>query len=120
MGQVVVIVRSRAPAPKGLPPLPAVVEDRSWRQEAKCRSVGPDLFFPKYDDQNDSTRDLVTVRQAKQFCNGENPDWPGVCPVLMECALYAIKNEEMEGVWGGRSERERKRYAAELRKLGLL
>lgn len=119
MGAVVIRIRSRPPAPD-LPPLPEVVKERRWRLEAKCRSVGPALFFPKYDDENEFVRDLITVRQAKSFCNGEHPDWPGECPVRLECALYAIKTEQFEGVWGGKSERERKRFATQLRREGRL
>ena len=39
--------------------------------------------------------------RAKKICNG--------CPVIQQCLEYAIVNRENDGVWGGASERERRR-----------
>ena len=53
---------------------------------------GTEAFFP---EKGGSTRD------AKRVC--------GVCPVREECLQYAMDNDERFGIWGGLSERERRR-----------
>ncbi|MDA8285923.1 MAG: WhiB family transcriptional regulator [Actinomycetota bacterium] len=67
-------------------------EDRSWQRRANCMGVDPDLFFP---DRGTSTR------EAKEVCRG--------CVVREECLEYAITHSEKFGIWGGLSERERRR-----------
>lgn len=59
--------------------------------EALCRSE-PDSFFP---EKGGSTR------KAKAVCRG--------CPLAVPCLEYAIDHGERFGVWGGLSERERRR-----------
>jgi WhiB family redox-sensing transcriptional regulator len=63
----------------------------SWKDEANCLGVDPDLFFP---ERGESTK------QAKSVCAG--------CVVRDECLEYAIVNVEKFGIWGGKSERERR------------
>jgi WhiB family redox-sensing transcriptional regulator len=67
-------------------------EDQSWQTRANCMGVDPELFFP---ERGTSTRD------AKEVCRG--------CVVRLECLDYAIANSEKFGIWGGMSERERRR-----------
>lgn len=67
-----------------------------WMDEAECARVDPDLWFP---DHGGSTR------EAKQICRG--------CEVVDECLAYAIENRERYGVYGGKSERERRQIAKE-------
>lgn len=70
-----------------------VIPDRpAWQAAANCRGVDPELFFPQ---RGESTR------EAKQVCAG--------CTVRADCLDYAIANGEKFGIWGGRSERERRR-----------
>lgn len=67
-------------------------EDRSWQDYANCLGVDPDLFFP---GQGESTR------EAKEVCRG--------CVVREDCLEYSLANGEKFGIWGGMSDRERRR-----------
>jgi WhiB family redox-sensing transcriptional regulator len=64
----------------------------SWQGDALCSQTDPEAFFP---EKGGSTRD------AKRIC--------GQCNVQSECLEYALKNDERFGIWGGLSERERRR-----------
>lgn len=63
-----------------------------WRERAACRDVDPDLFFPLSEAEGDP---------AKAICRA--------CPVRRQCRDWAINVGEAFGIWGGLSERERKR-----------
>jgi WhiB family redox-sensing transcriptional regulator len=67
-------------------------DDRSWHDQANCLGVDPDLFFPERG---------ASTREAKEVCRG--------CVVREECLEYALSNGEKFGIWGGMSERERRR-----------
>ncbi len=67
-------------------------EDESWRLSALCGETDPEAFFP---EKGGSTRD------AKRVCTG--------CDVRAECLEFALANDERFGIWGGLSERERRR-----------
>jgi WhiB family redox-sensing transcriptional regulator len=54
--------------------------------------VDPDLFFPERG---------ASTREAKEVCKG--------CVVKTDCLEYALDNGEKFGIWGGMSERERRR-----------
>lgn len=64
----------------------------AWHADALCAQVDGDLFFP---DKGESTR------EAKAICRQ--------CPVRAECLLWALDNAEPYGIWGGLSERDRRR-----------
>jgi WhiB family redox-sensing transcriptional regulator len=66
--------------------------DKSWQDFANCLGVDPDLFFPERG---------ASTREAKEVCRG--------CVVREECLEYALANGEKFGIWGGMSERERRR-----------
>jgi len=66
--------------------------DRSWQEYANCLGVDPDLFFPERG---------ASTREAKEVCRG--------CVVRGDCLEYALRNSEKFGIWGGMSERERRR-----------
>jgi len=72
--------------------IPAMPHPPNWTTDAACITHYPDLWYP---DQGGSTRD------AKQIC--------ARCPVQLECLQYALDHDERFGVWGGLSERERRR-----------
>ncbi|SNS15687.1 WhiB family transcriptional regulator, redox-sensing transcriptional regulator [Geodermatophilus pulveris] len=74
------------------------VGDASWRLDALCAETDPEAFFP---EKGGSTRD------AKRVCNG--------CAVRAECLQFALANDERFGIWGGLSERERRRLRLEQR-----
>lgn len=63
-----------------------------WQSRALCAQTDPEAFFP---EKGGSTRD------AKRVC--------GACVVRSECLEYALSNDERFGIWGGLSERERRR-----------
>jgi WhiB family transcriptional regulator, redox-sensing transcriptional regulator len=81
---------------KGAPPmtdlLKILTEDRSWQSRANCMGVDPDLFFPERG---------ASTKEAKEVCKG--------CVVRDECLEFALANSEKFGIWGGMSERERRR-----------
>ena len=66
-----------------------------WDQAA-CLGANPDLFFP-VTGQN--------VNQARQVCRE--------CPIVDPCGEYALRVGENFGVWGGMSERQRRRIGSE-------
>jgi WhiB family redox-sensing transcriptional regulator len=63
-----------------------------WQERANCLGVDPDLFFPERG---------ASTREAKSVCRG--------CEVRLECLEYALAQGEKFGIWGGLSERERRR-----------
>lgn len=67
-----------------------------WIEKALCAQIDPDLWFP---EKGGSTR------EAKKMCLS--------CEVRAECLEIALENEERFGIWGGLSERERRRLIKE-------
>ena len=66
--------------------------ESDWTERALCAQTDPEAFFP---EKGGSTR------EAKKVCLG--------CDVRSECLEYALMNDERFGIWGGLSERERRR-----------
>ncbi len=64
----------------------------AWQSDALCAQTDPEAFFP---EKGGSTRD------AKKICT--------TCEVRSECLEYALHNDERFGIWGGLSERERRK-----------
>lgn len=73
-------------------PLVMELDDLAWQEYANCLGVDPDLFFPERG---------ASTREAKEVCRG--------CVVRQECLEYALRHAEKFGIWGGMSERERRR-----------
>jgi WhiB family redox-sensing transcriptional regulator len=67
-------------------------DEQSWQERALCAETDPEAFFP---EKGGSTR------EAKKICTG--------CEVKAQCLEYALANDERFGIWGGLSERERRR-----------
>jgi WhiB family redox-sensing transcriptional regulator len=63
-----------------------------WQAKALCAQTDPEAFFPEKGGSN---------RDAKKVCHE--------CEVRQECLEYALNNEELFGIWGGMSERERRK-----------
>jgi WhiB family redox-sensing transcriptional regulator len=63
-----------------------------WQERALCAQTDPEAFFP---EKGGSTR------EAKRVCLS--------CDVRGECLEYALLNDERFGIWGGLSERERRK-----------
>ena len=72
------------------------VEDLGWQERALCAQTDPEAFFP---EKGGSTR------EAKKVCRA--------CEVRAECLEYALAHDERFGIWGGMSERERRRLKRE-------
>ena len=70
---------------------PAITDDQ-WQERALCAQTDPEAFFP---EKGGSTR------EAKRICLG--------CEVRDACLEYALAHDERFGIWGGLSERERRR-----------
>jgi WhiB family redox-sensing transcriptional regulator len=67
-------------------------DQQEWQERALCAQTDPEAFFP---EKGGSTR------EAKLICQG--------CEVRAECLEYALVFDERFGIWGGLSERERRR-----------
>jgi WhiB family redox-sensing transcriptional regulator len=76
----------------GLLGIGAEADAQSWQEQALCAETDPEAFFP---EKGGSTR------EAKKICTG--------CEVKAQCLEYALANDERFGIWGGLSERERRR-----------
>lgn len=76
----------------------------SWRRGANCAGVDPELFYP----QRGGSKVLQAeqIRQAKAVCDG--------CAVRAQCLTEALERQEPWGIWGGLSERERRRLQTRL------
>ena len=70
----------------------ADAEELAWQERALCAQTDPEAFFP---EKGGSTR------EAKRVCLS--------CDVRDDCLDYALANDERYGIWGGLSERERRR-----------
>jgi WhiB family redox-sensing transcriptional regulator len=68
-----------------------------WQNEAACRDVDPELFFPEGDIRSARAQ----VKPAKLICRG--------CPVSAACLNWALDSGQQAGIWGGLTEDERNR-----------
>lgn len=64
----------------------------AWMRDGSCRTYPPSAFFPS---------DGAGVDAARRICQ--------TCPVQEPCLEYALEHRVEHGVWGGCSERERRR-----------
>ena len=71
----------------------------SWRKRAACQGIDPEVFYPV---------SVEDAEEAKVIC--------AVCPVRQACLEHALAHREREGVWGGATERERRRILRQRRK----
>ncbi len=67
-------------------------DEQEWQERALCAQTDPEAFFP---EKGGSTR------EAKRICTG--------CEVRNDCLESALSNDERFGIWGGLSERERRK-----------
>ena len=71
----------------------------TWRKHAACRGIDLDVFYPVSDEEAD---------EAKSICDQ--------CVVREACLEHALAHREREGIWGGTTERERRRIHRQRRK----
>ena len=72
---------------------------QTWHQHAACRGLDPLTFYPANDEEAES---------AKAVC--------AQCPVREACLEHALTVREKDGVWGGCTERERRRILRQRRR----
>lgn len=70
-----------------------------WRELGACRGLDPEVFFPETEEEADI---------AKAICAD--------CPVRVACLEHALSSREKVGVWGGTTERERRRIVRQRRR----
>lgn len=70
-----------------------VFQDQDWRSQAMCAEIDPDLWF---------AAGAVEHKMAKRVCR--------LCPVQKQCLSYAMEAPIDHGIWGGLTERERRRF----------
>lgn len=85
----------------------------NWRHQAKCKGMDTELWFPP----RDKNLYKPIADQAKAICLGK--DGAGVCPVRVQCLLEADANDEVHGIWGGMSHRERNALKRKAAKKGM-
>ena len=73
--------------------------DIEWRKLGACRGLDASIFYP--DDDDDAL-------DAKAVC--------AECAVRVACLEYALQVREKQGVWGGATERERRRIIRQRRR----
>ena len=86
---VLIALKGSQPAEADGDEVPGELE---WQERALCAQTDPEAFFP---EKGGSTR------EAKKICTG--------CEVKGECLEYALEHDERFGIWGGLSERERRK-----------
>lgn len=70
-------------------------DDVSWQHKALCSQTDPEAFFRK----------KAVPPGMRRVC--------AQCEVREQCLKWAIDHDERFGIWGGMSERERRRYKKE-------
>lgn len=73
-----------------------ILQPVDWQVNAACNDVEPEIFFPERGGSS---------KAARAVCND--------CSVRDQCLEYALNNKEQFGIWGGTSERERRRLRRE-------
>jgi WhiB family redox-sensing transcriptional regulator len=73
----------------------------TWRKRAACRGIDVEIFYPATEEEDDA-------EPAKAVC--------AECPVRQACLEHALASREREGIWGGTTERERRRILRQRRK----
>lgn len=90
----------RGHGPRPVPPGPHV-KPTPWMDQANCAGMDTELMFPGRGDNK-------AYAAAKAVC--------AACPVATECLEYALEHGEHHGIWGGKSERERRRIRLQRRR----
>lgn len=75
------------------------IMQQTWHDQAACRGLDPDIFYPLTDED---------AERAQEVCE--------LCPVRVACLEYALAGREHEGVWGGATERDRRRIIRQRRR----
>lgn len=73
--------------------------DIAWRSLGACRGLDPEIFFPETAEQ---------IEQALEICDG--------CGVRVACLEHALARREKVGVWGGTTDKDRRRIIRQRRR----
>lgn len=80
----------------------------AWQDYAACAGhPTPQLWFPTNDEGQ-----AAAAQEARNICAG--------CPVRDPCLEYAVANREQHGIWGGTTERERRKIRKQRRRQGTM
>lgn len=74
---------------------------RRYNDLAECSGEDPDLFFPDSKQGESNNEREIRVQRAIMICRR--------CPIIDECLQYALTKPEDIGIWGGKTEEERRR-----------
>ena len=75
---------------------------KDWRATGLCRGSDPLVFYPPTDEDDSQ------AQEAKTICS--------MCAVRQPCLEFALTTREKHGVWGGLTERERRRVLRQRRR----
>ena len=75
------------------------MKSQTWRSQARCKGIDPDVFYPAIEEEAD---------EAKAIC--------AECPVRLACLEFALAARERDGIWGGATEKDRRRIIRQRRK----
>jgi WhiB family redox-sensing transcriptional regulator len=78
-------------------PAQPVSQEWDWQLFAACRGLDVEIFYHPAGERR--RYKAARINQAKEICQH--------CPVINDCATWALKTREPYGVWGGMSEDER-------------
>ena len=70
-----------------------------WNDQAACRGLDPEIFYPVSEEE---------AARAKAVS--------GQCAVQQACLEHALGSRERDGVWGGATEKERRRIIRQRRR----
>lgn len=79
-------------------------EPNGWRDRAACLDMDPETFFPV----GSTGPALAQAEQAKAICAG--------CEVREECLDWAVRTNQHDGIWGGKTEDERRSWRRNLQR----
>lgn len=71
-----------------------ILEERPWAVFAACKEEKSMKFFPQNREEE---------REALAICS--------ICPVVEDCLQHALESNERFGVWGGTTERQRRKLS---------
>ena len=71
----------------------------TWRLRGACNGLDPAVFYPDSEEN---------AEEAKAICAS--------CPVRLSCLEHALTMRERDGVWGGTTEKERRRIIRQRRR----
>lgn len=75
------------------------ITEITWRQRGACNGLDPAVFYPDSEEN---------AEEAKAIC--------ALCPVRLSCLEHALTMRERDGVWGGTTEKERRRIIRQRRR----